>query len=42
MLDAYFGHNTGKPIKFQKSFGKSGDNPHWLTKRSRWRSMELS
>lgn len=42
MLDAYFEHNTGKPIEFQKSFGKSGDNPHWLTKGSRWRPMELS
>lgn len=42
MLDAYFESNTGKPIEFQKSFGKSGDNPHWLTKGSRWRPSELS
>ena len=28
--------------RFQKSFGKSGDNPHWLTKGSRWRPSELS
>ncbi len=34
--------NTGKPIEFQKSFGKSGDNPHWLTRGSRWRPSELS
>lgn len=42
MLDAYFESNTGKPIEFQKSFGKSGKNPHWLTKGSRWRPLELS
>jgi hypothetical protein len=42
MLDAYFEANTGKPIEFQKSFGKSGDNPYWLTKGSRWRPSELS
>ena len=42
MLDAYFESNTGKPIEFQKSFGKSGDNPHWLTRGSRWRPLELS
>jgi hypothetical protein len=42
MLDAYFEHNTGKPIEFQKSSGASGDNPHWLTKGSRWRPYELS
>ena len=42
MLDAYFEGNTGKPIEFQKSFGKSGDNPHWLTRGSRWRPSELS
>ena len=42
MLDAYFESNTGKPIEFQKSFGKSGDNPHWLTKGRRWRPSELS
>ena len=42
MLDAYFESNTNKPIEFQKSFGKSGDNPHWLTKGSRWRPTELS
>lgn len=42
MLDAYFEANTGKPIEFQKSFGRSGDNPHWLTKGSRWRPSELS
>jgi len=42
MLDYYFEHNTGESIEFQKSFGKSGDNPHWLTKGSRWRPSELS
>ena len=42
MLDAYFEGKTGKPIEFQKSFGKSGDNPHWLTRGSRWRPSELS
>lgn len=42
MLDAYFEANTGNPIEFQKSFGASGDNPHWLTKGSRWRPKELS
>ena len=42
MLDAYFESNTGKPIEFQKSFGKSGNNPHWLTRGSRWRPLELS
>ena len=42
MLDAYFENNTGKSIEFQKSFGKSGNNPHWLTKGSRWRPSELS
>jgi hypothetical protein len=42
MLDAYFESNTGKSIEFQKSFGKSGDNPYWLTRGSRWRPSELS
>ena len=42
MLDAYFEANTGKSIEFQKSFGPSGNNPHWLTKGSRWRPKELS
>ena len=42
MLDAYFESNTGKSIEFQKSFGKSGDNPHWTTRGSRWRPLELS
>ena len=42
LLDTYFEANTGKPIEFQKSFGKSGDNPHWLTRGSRWRPIELS
>lgn len=42
LLDSYFEVNTGKPIEFQKSFGKSGDNPHWLTKGARWRPLELS
>ena len=42
MLDAYFESNTGKSIEFQKSFGKSGDNPNWLTRGSRWRPSELS
>jgi hypothetical protein len=35
MLDFYFENNTGKPIEFQRSFGKSGNNPHWETKGSR-------
>ena len=42
MLDAYFEGNTGKQIEFQKSFGRSGDNQHWLTRGSRWRPLELS
>jgi ABC-type sulfate transport system substrate-binding protein len=42
MLDAYFEHNTGNAIEFQKSFGASGDNPNWLTKGSRWRPKSLS
>ena len=42
MLDYYFEQNTGKSIEFQKSFGKSGDNPYWLTRGSRWRPEELS
>jgi hypothetical protein len=42
MLDAYFEHNTGKQIEFQKSFGKSGENPNWLTRGSRWRPIELN
>ncbi len=42
LLDAYFEANTGKPIEFQKSFGKSGDNPNWLTRGSRWRPSEMS
>jgi len=42
LLDAYFSNNTGKQIEFQKSFGKSGENPHWLTKGSRWRPIELT
>lgn len=42
MLDFYFEANTGKKIEFQKSDGPSGDNPHWLTKGSRWRPIELS
>lgn len=42
MLDAYFEHNTGNEIEFQKSFGKSGDNPNWLTRGSRWRPKVLS
>ena len=41
MLDAYFESNTGKRIDFQKSFSSIGDNPHWLTKGSRWRPVEL-
>ena len=41
MLDAYFENNTGKRIDFQKSFSSIGDNPHWLTKGSRWRPVEL-
>lgn len=42
LLDAYFENNTGTEIEFQKSFGKSGDNPHWLTKGSRWRPKSIS
>lgn len=42
LLDAYFELNTGKSIEFQKSFGKSGENPNWLTRGSRWRPIELS
>lgn len=42
MLDSYYEHNTGNTIEFQKSFGASGDNPHWLTKGSRWRPKSLS
>lgn len=42
LLDAIFEQNTGKEIEFQKSFGKSGDNPYWLTRGSRWRPSELS
>lgn len=30
MLDVHF-ENAGGEIEFQKSFGISGDNPHWLT-----------
>ena len=41
MLDTYFENNTGKRIDFQKSFSNIGDNPHWLTKGSRWRPVEL-
>lgn len=41
MLDFYFENNTGTPIEFQKSFGASGDNPHWLTRGSRWRPKIL-
>lgn len=42
MLDAYFEHNTGKSIEFQKTFGLSGDNPHFTTKGSRWRPTVIS
>lgn len=42
MLDAYFEHNTNKQIEFQKSFGASGDNPHWFARGSRWRPKELN
>ena len=42
MLDAYFEHNTGKSIEFQKTFGPSGDNPHFTTKGSRWRPTVIS
>jgi hypothetical protein len=42
LLDYYFERNTKKDIEFQKSFGKSGDNPYWTTKGSRWRPIELS
>jgi hypothetical protein len=42
MLDAYFEGNTGDQIEFQKSFGPSGDNPHWTTKGSRWRPKAIS
>lgn len=40
-LDAMFEHGIGKPIEFQKSFGRSGENPHWETRGSRWRPAEL-
>lgn len=42
MLDAYFEQNTGQDIEFQKSFGRSGDNPNWTTKGSRWRPKAIS
>lgn len=42
LLDAYFEHNTGKEIEYQKSFGRSGDNPHWMTRGARWRPKEIS
>lgn len=41
MLDAYFENNTSKRINFQKNFSNINDNPHWLTKGSRWRPVEL-
>lgn len=41
LLDAYFENSTGKDIEYQKSFGPSGDNPHWLTKGARWRPKEI-
>jgi hypothetical protein len=41
LTDFYFEESTGKPIEFQKSFGPSGSNPHWMTKGSRWRPKEL-
>lgn len=42
LLDAIFENTTGKDIEFQKSFGRSGDNPHWNTKGSRWRPKSIS
>lgn len=42
MLDAYFENNTGQEIEFQKSFGRSGDNPNWTTRGSRWRPKSIS
>jgi len=35
MLDAYFENNTSQEIEFQKSFGRSGDNPNWTTRAIR-------
>ena len=40
--DAYFQHNTGCEIEFQKSFGASGDNPNWKTRGARWRPKSIS
>lgn len=42
LLDVYFEGNTGKKIEYQKSFGRSGDNPHWMTRGARWRPQEIS
>lgn len=42
LLDASFENIEGKQIEYQKSFGFSGDNPHWETKGARWRPKELS
>lgn len=42
LLDSYFQGHTGKLVEFQKSFSRSGDNPNWLTRGSRWRPKELS
>lgn len=42
LMDVYFQEKTEKEIEYQKSFGLSGDNPHWLTRGARWRPKELS
>lgn len=42
LLDAAFENTTGKDIEFQKSFGRSGDNPNWMTRGSRWRPKSIS
>ena len=41
-LDSYYESNTGNEVEFQKSFGRSGDNPYWKTKGARWRPLLLS
>lgn len=42
LLDVSFENNTQKDIEYQKSFGRSGDNPNWLTRGARWRPKEIS
>lgn len=41
LLDAIYENNTGIEIEFQKSFGKSGNNPNWETRGSRWRPVTI-